>query len=95
MLKNTENMLALFVYVSTHYVKPAKNSLTSIDMLSYLGVQEVTHRTAVCESRVQLPALEGGFIFCFVLIVVFSCLSKTHYLSCNCAIPFAMLIYSV
>ena len=44
-------------------------SLTSINMLSYLGVLEVTHRTAVCEVPGSIAGSGKGFYF-FVLFLL-------------------------
>jgi len=63
-------------------------SLTSIDIFSCLGGLEVTHKTAVRKFKDLIPG-SGKDICC---CCVFTFLSKTHYLSRNSAIPFAMLI---
>ena len=69
------------------------NSLTTIDTLSWLGGAVVTHPLWVQEVPGSISG--SGLIFCFVIVVFLLFRSKTHYLSQQFAISFAMLIYSV
>jgi len=85
---------ALFVYVSTHFDETVK-------WFDYNRYSQLTWRcsgnaSALGASRPGFnPRLRQGFlclIICFVVVVFLLFLSKTHYLSQNCAIPFTILI---
>jgi len=88
--------LALFVYVSTHCVEKVK----------WLDYNRYSQLTRLCSGNAFAlgargpgfnPQLRQGFlclIFCFV-VVVFTFLSKTHYLSQKFAISLTILIYLV
>ena len=71
------------------------NSLTSIDIISWLGVRELTHPTGMWEVLGSVPGFGKAFYVCFFVsfLLCFTCLSKTYYLTYNFAIPFAMLIH--
>ena len=87
------HFLFMFRWITLEHL----NSLASIDIFSCLGSQEVNASdcVAICtgfKSRLWQECL--CLLFCFV-VVVSTFLSKTHYLSWNCAHPFEMLIYLV
>ena len=73
------------------------STLTTIDTLSWLGGAVVTHPIRVQEVPGLFPGSGKGFyVWCFVLMFLcffFTFCPKTHYMSHNFAIPFAMLIY--
>ena len=69
--------------------------LTTIDILSWFSVVEVTHPHWVREVPGSIPGSSKGFYvwFFFFVVVFFLFCPKTHYLSQKFAIPFTMLIY--
>ena len=75
------------------------NSLTTIVTLSWLGGAEVTHPIWVVDAPDSIPGSGKGFYVWFFVLLLLLCFSfvctKTHYLSQNIAISFAMLIYLV
>jgi len=73
------------------------NSLSTIDTFSWFGGPVVMHPLWVQEVPCSIPGSGKGFyVWFFVLLwLCFYFLSKTHYLSQNFAISFAMLIYLV
>ena len=89
--------LALFVYVSTHCVETVK----------WLAYNPYCQLTRWCSGNASdlgakgpgfSPRIRQGFL-CFIffalLLLCFTFLSKTHYLSQKFAIPFILLIYLV
>jgi len=60
---------ALFIYVSTHCVETV-NSLSTIDILSWLAVAVVTHSLWVHDVPGSIPGSGKSFyvIFCFVVV---------------------------
>jgi len=89
--------LALFIYVSTHCVETVKK----------LDYNRYSKLTRCCSDNASALGARGpGFnsplrqAFLCLIFFLFCCccfffLSKTHYLSQNIEIPFAMLIYLV
>jgi len=74
------------------------SSLTTINILSWLGGAVVTHPRWVQEFPGSIPGSGKGFyvwFFCFVVAVILLFCPKTHYLSQKFAIPYTMLIYLV
>jgi len=89
--------LALFIYVSTHFVETVK----------WLDYNRYSQLTWWCSGNASAlgargpgfnPWLQQGFlclIFCFVAVMFLLFYPKTHYLSQKFAILFTMLIYLV
>ena len=75
------------IYVSTRYTAQQLNSLTSIDLFSWLGGPEVTHPTG-CESYTCLiPGFGNDFYVCFfvwLLLCVFFVVQNTLFVMKVC-----------
>jgi len=96
-LKMCGSQIRLCLFTFRHIASKQLNSLTSILTLNWLCGAEITHPLWVQEVPGSIPGSCSGFYvwFCFVVVVFLIFCKKTHYLSQNVAIPFAMLIYLV
>jgi len=95
LLKMCGPQIRLCLFTFRPIASKSLNSLTTIDILSWLGGAEVTYPLLVREVPGSIPGSGKGFDFRFGGFCVFTFCPKTHDLLQNFAIPSAMLIYLV
>jgi len=95
LLKMCGPQIRLCLFTFRPIASKSLNSLTTIDILCWLGGAEVTYPLWVREVPGLIPGSGKGFDFWFGVFCVFTVCPKTHDLLQNFAIPCAMLIYLV
>jgi len=95
LLKMSGPQIWLCLFTFRPIVSKQLNGLTTINTISWLGGAVVTHPLWVQEVLGSIPISGKGFYVSFfaLLLLCFTFLSKTHYLSNTNASPFTMLIF--
>jgi len=94
-LKMCDAQIRLCLFTFRPIASKQLNSLTTSDILSWLGGAMVTHPLWVQDVTGSIPGSGKGLYVWFFVVVFSLFVKKIHYLSQNFAILFAMLIYKV